>query len=95
MQVRNLNGTSSNSCNCGSWLNHWFRHSGKIATSCAVVGCKNPPAVGGHVQKSSLFDMSWYIAPLCSSCNAKWGQTLNLYDDLVLVSANVSHTCGR
>lgn len=95
MLVRNLNGTSANSCGCGSWLVHWQRHSGQRLGPCAVVGCGNMPVVGGHVQKNALLDMSWYIAPLCVSCNAKRGQPLNLFDDLVLVPADVANTCGR
>lgn len=94
MQVRNLNGTSDNQCKCGSWYAHWKKYSNQTANHCVVIGCKGTELVGGHVQKASLLDSSWYIIPICKACNGKKGQTLNVDDRVNLVSANVSQTCG-
>ncbi len=94
MKVKNLNGTSGNTCNCGSWLQHWKNYSGQTANKCVVNNCGNNPEVGGHVQKDSLLDQNWYIIPICKTCNAKRGQDLDIYDKVKLVSENVSQTCG-
>jgi len=95
MRVRNLNGTSDNKCKCGSWLAHWEKYSGQTANRCVVNGCSNKHSVGGHVQKESLSDFSWYIIPICSECNSKRGQSISVDDAVNLVSANVSLTCGK
>lgn len=94
MKVRNINGTSANTCKCGSWLNHWkkFSHQSLPAT-CPVIGCWEPPEVGAHVQKDNSTDKSWYIIPLCKKHNAK-ADSLTVSDSIKLVSANVSNTCG-
>lgn len=96
MKVNNVNGTSDNTCKCGSWLAHWEKFSGQeIPTYCAEKACTAKPEVGAHVQKDSAADKSWYIVPLCSSHNRETGKSLNLVDSAVLVSANVSQTCGK
>jgi len=94
MIVKNLNGTTNNKCNCGSWINHWNNYSGQTTKKCVVKGCDNLPEVGGHVQKNSASDKSWYIIPICKSCNGLKGQELDVIDKVKLVSANVSNTCG-
>lgn len=96
MKVKNLNGTSDNSCNCGSWLKHWENFSGQsLPTYCCESSCMNKPTVGAHVQKDSSTDESWYIIPLCSTHNADKGQTLEIQSSTKLVSANVAATCGK
>ena len=94
MQVKNLNGTAQNKCKCESWYAHWQKFSGQKANHCVVSGCLGPDLVGGHVQKVSNPDSSWYVIPICRACNGRKGQTLNVYDQVKLVSANVSQTCG-
>ena len=47
------------------------------------------------MQKDSATDKNWYIVPLCSACNNKKGQDLDIWDGASLVSANVSETCGK
>lgn len=91
---KNLNGTSDNICKCGSWLQHWKNFSGQTANRCVVNNCGNNPEVGGHVQKDNPLDQSWFIIPICKSCNGKNGQDLYIDDAVNLVSANVSQTCG-
>jgi hypothetical protein len=96
MRVKNINGTSQNACKCGSWLDHWKKFSGQVLpTYCTEKSCMGKPEVGAHVQKDSSTDSSWYIAPLCKTCNAKTGQSLDLMDGTALVPANVSETCGK
>jgi len=95
MRVKNINGTSGNTCKCGSWLEHWKRFSRQaVPTYCPEANCLGKVEVGAHVQKDSAFDSSWYIIPLCKNCNAKVGQALTVSDSITLVSANVAHTCG-
>jgi hypothetical protein len=97
MTVKNLNGTSDNTCKCnGGWLAHWnnFNSSGAKAGLCAGKNCYQPAAYGGHVQKASSTDHNWYIIPICEPCNKKTGD-YDIKDSIELVSANVSKTCGR
>lgn len=94
LRVRNLVGTSGNSCRCRSWLDHWANHAGWRPTYCSVHGCMESATVGGHVQKVGLFDRDWYIVPLCYGCN-NWHGDLLISSLTGLVPANVSATCGR
>ncbi len=94
MKVKNLNGTSVIRCKCTSWLAHWLRYSGQKASKCSVLGCTNRELVGGHVQMDSPGDTAWYVIPVCKSCSQKTGQALNISDQVPLVSAIPSHTCG-
>lgn len=94
MLVRNLNGTTVKKCKCASWINHWENFSKQVTLKCVVIGCNNNYSVGGHVQKKSEADCSWYIIPICSECNNQQGQTLDINDAVNLVPANVSVTCA-
>lgn len=95
MKVNNINGTSPNACKCGSWLDHWVKFSGRALPSyCAEATCRKGPEVGAHVQKDSVTDKAWYIVPLCTGHN-KTAKSLDIMDSTVLVSANVSETCGK
>lgn len=95
MKVKNINGTSDNSCKCGSWLEHWEKYSDQpLPKYCSEVDCGKKPEVGAHVQKDSGNDNSWYIIPLCKTHNAQKDTTLNISSNITLVSANVSKTCG-
>lgn len=96
MTVNNINGTSTYTCNCGSWLDHWKKFSGQaLPTWCSEKSCANKPEVGAHVQKAGYTDTAWYIVPLCSKHNAKTGESLDLANYAVLVPANVSETCAK
>lgn len=94
MKVKNLNGTSTNKCKCGSWLAHWERFSGKKAVKCAVKNCNNKAVSGGHVQLAISTDHSWYIIPLCIECNNNRATILTIHDNVPPVPANISETCG-
>lgn len=98
MKVKNINGTSDNSCKCGTWLKHWEKYntgSQSIPIYCREVSCMGKPEVGAHVQKADSTDTSWYIVPLCSAHNAKKGESITLMEGTALASANVSQTCGK
>lgn len=109
MVVKNLNRASLSPCRCGGWLTHWLRY-GKPSQSfiqrqeCAVVMCRNPFEVGGHVQKEVLEgrrvpglvgDASWYVVPLCESCHQRSGAFLTIEDDCGLAPVHTRETCGR
>lgn len=94
MQVTNINGTSDNTCRCGSWLAHWRTFSRQeLPALCAEIRCIETPEVGAHVQKAGSSE--WFIIPFCKSHNALQEQALTVVDWVPLVSANVSQTCGR
>lgn len=95
MKVKNINGTSDNTCSCGSWLDHWKKFSRQSLTYCPVKDCLGKIEVGAHVQKDSATDSSWYIIPLCEKHNGETGKSLSVNDTVTLVSANVSKTCGK
>lgn len=95
MIVRNINGTSEANCKCGSWIEHWRRYSrwGDFSY-CAVVGCIKKSTLGAHVRKDDATDRAWYIVPVCDEHNAQT-ESLEIGDNIPLVSANVSKTCGK
>jgi len=96
MKIKNINGTSDNTCKCSSWLNHWEKFSGQaIPTYCPEKACTQKPEVGAHVQKDSSTDNNWYIVPLCKKHNGETGKSLEISDSIKLASANVSNTCGK
>ena len=96
MKIRNINGTSDNTCKCSSWLNHWEKFSGQtLPTFCSEKTCTQKPEVCAHVQKDSSTDTSWYIVPLCKTHNGETGKALEIGASVRLASANVSNTCGK
>ena len=96
MKVKNIKGTSEKTCNCGSWLDHWTKFSGQqLPQSCREIRCAQKPEVGAHVQKADSTDSKTYIVPLCKTHNAETDKTLEIMDSTVLVSANISETCGK
>lgn len=96
MKVKNINGTSQNTCRCGSWLEHWKKFSGQtLPTHCPESSCTQKPEVGAHIQKDGSSDDSWYIVPLCTTHNGQKGKSLEISNSVKLVSANVSTTCGK
>lgn len=96
MKVKNINGTSDSTCECGSWLDHWKKFSGQsLPTYCSEKTCTKKPEVGAHVQKDNSTDSNWYIVPFCNTHNLETGKSLEIVDSVKLVSANVSETCGK
>lgn len=90
MEVKNISGTSNNTCNCESWLEHWERFGGQsISKYCSEKSCRNKPEIGAHVQKTSVLDKNWYIVPLCKECNKRI-LAFELVSSVKLVSANAT-----
>ena len=44
---------------------------GKKFGTCSCSDCIKSTTVGAHMQKVNSSDKSWYIVPLCISCNIK------------------------
>ena len=66
----NVIGTSTKSCPCGSWKDHWRKHSGvPWPSTCIVVGCSQQATVGGHVKNAVVSGNR--IAPICDGCNKR------------------------
>ena len=74
-KVKNIRGTSNNvPQNSATWLEYWEKHIGEKANCCYSCGCYGfgrEGLVGAHVQLCSSYDKSWYIVPLCRSCNQR------------------------
>lgn len=94
MKIKNINGTSSTTCSCGSWLRHWEKFSGQNTQSCPAADCGKRDLVGAHVQKAESSDNKWYVYPLCKAHNQHAG-ILNVSDSFVLVPANRQETCEK
>ena len=93
MTVYNVKGTAERACSCGSWKNHWVKVSKKEwPVFCSESACLNEAEVGAHVciERGG----QTYIIPLCHEHNMVDGP-IDILEDTVMVSANVSETCGR
>ncbi|WP_207153374.1 hypothetical protein [Prevotella herbatica] len=91
MFVTNVNGSARYSAPSGysSWLDYWNAHASHRAYRCGATDCHHRgDLVGAHVQKAYSSDQSWYIVPLCNSCNQRTG---NFYvdEELVPVPSNL------
>lgn len=96
MKVTNINGTSDNSCSCGSWLKHWRNYNfarQNIPGICPACG-QSQVEVGAHVQKYASTDTKWYIVPLCRSCNNKSSNMILDIGNCPLALANKALTCN-
>ncbi len=74
MIVKNISGSSRFSKPKGysSWLDYWIAQKGYTPRICSANDCNNKTGlVGAHVQKAYSTDASWYIVPLCTSCNQR------------------------
>jgi len=96
MKIKNLNNTTDNDCKCNSWLDHWLKFSDKssLPKSCGIGGCSAKPDVGAHVKKVDSVDNKWYILPVCYSHNARKNEEFEKKNDVELVIADVTKTCG-
>ena len=66
----NATGTGGKTCVCGSWKDHWKKHSAQPwPQACSVVGCSMTPLLGGHVKHPAVSGNR--IAPMCDSCNKR------------------------
>ena len=72
MKYKNINGTSGRKSPTGfsSWLDYYMKTNGiNTIPTCAHKGCSNRATIGAHVKKVGANNNSWYIIPLCYSCN--------------------------
>lgn len=94
MLVKNVKGTSEKSCSCGTWIDHFKKHSGGRGTICYVTTCNDTDVVGAHVVKADGSDSTQYIVPLCQKHNKDTGVM-----DVALTSLDVRASelpgCGR
>lgn len=79
-----------------SWINYWENNGGcKIETgkyyNCPACGkaVTREHFDGCHLQKVGLVDRSWYIVPLCDSCNHRTDMFSVNKDLLVPVPSNL------
>lgn len=94
-KIKNINGTSVNTCKCGSWLEHWKKYSNQDVDYCSEITClNNVDLVGAHVQIANSTEMSWYIIPLCKTHNAYTGE-MDIVANRAMVLANKKLTCDK
>ena len=84
--VRNLHGTNDNNVPAGysSWLDFWVAKRGINPDHCRRCSGHTSNLDGAHVQKV-YGDNSWYIVPLCRSCNLTEGYFNVPEEDLIPV----------
>lgn len=72
-KVKNLSGTGGRIPNSySSWLAYWKAKTKRKATKCNHIDCNEKNnLVGAHVKQVGAGDDSWYIVPLCQSCNKR------------------------
>ena len=89
-KVKNVVGSSRFGAPTGysSWLDYWERKTKTKKTICGASGCNKSDLVGAHVQKVNSIDKSWYITPLCKSCNQRTDE-FDSYWELVPVPSNM------
>lgn len=69
MKWKNLKGTGDNQAS-KPWLDIWKERTGyKGNPPCGRKGCNRDATLGAHVIKVDSDDRSWYLLPLCDSCN--------------------------
>lgn len=90
---KNKNGTSSRTCNCGTWKQHWVNNSGKPwPDSCSILGCNNSASLGAHVINKDVTGER--IVPFCDSCN-QLANEFDLKGGIMLVPANKANSCEK
>jgi len=94
MRVLNLSEANAEDCGCGTWLKHWENFSYQKANFCAVSGCENKIETGAKVQKEGE-PGTVYVVPLCRTCAARHGESLEIVNSVHLVSTKVSDTCAK
>ena len=84
-------GTSTRTCQCGTWKQHWINDSGKSwPKDCSKKGCTEKPILGAHVYNNKVPGEK--IVPFCDSCN-KLESKFSLNVGVTLVSANKRNSC--
>lgn len=95
MQVKNINSSSMNTCSCGSWIDHWKKFSNRtLKTYCPAKNCVGKELVGALVQKADSNDTNWYVIPLCKHHTINTKKSVEVFNGVKFVSANLKETCG-
>lgn len=82
MYIKNVVGSSKVSYKpkngASSWLEYWSMGANQVLSDAMLYICPgcgktvNKSQLDGcHVQKNDFRDQSWYIVPLCNSCNQR------------------------
>lgn len=73
VKIKNVNGSGRFSVPYGynSWLDYWEANARDKSRICGASNCSGSDLVGAHVQKANSTDKSYYITPLCRSCNRR------------------------
>jgi hypothetical protein len=93
-KVKIVSGTTSKSCSCGSWLEHWDNFSNEKAILCSAKLCLERQLVGTHVKKVYHADNAQYIIPLCQLHDLS-DKMIEISGNYILVSADPKVTCVK
>jgi hypothetical protein len=89
-KVKNVNGSSRFPAPSGynSWLEYWEQQTGQKVSICGASDCLKTDLVGAHVQKTNSNDKSYYITPICRSCNQRTDE-FDVFWTLIPVPSNL------
>jgi hypothetical protein len=93
-KVLNISQADEQACQCGSWLNHWEKISGRKQWLCPEVNCDNRASVGALVIKPAGCDDRLYVLPLCHQHGAQAGTEIEVVEAAMLVPAYSGAKCG-
>lgn len=87
--VKNINRKNLDApkCGCSDWITHWKKNSKhQLKEECYACGKMVPKSklVGGHVIIEGATDNTWYILPICHSCNAKKNGVFEVEKDFLI-----------
>lgn len=96
-KIKNISGNKKepSTYNCQTWIEYWEKRSGrKPPTFCIVSSpdCLEKADVGALVQKASVADGKWYVAPLCKTHSEHYNSEFIIYNTWPLVEINPIET---
>lgn len=95
MKYLNLTGHGGRACFCKSWLHHFRQFGQGSSASCSVRECVSEAQVGGFIQEFVGEDKSWYVVPMCKSCNNTMLEPFYLKDNITPAPCVINETCGK
>jgi hypothetical protein len=93
LRIKICNEPIKDSCSCGSWLEHWEKHSKRPALFCSEEGCINTNLVGAFVQKTND-DKNRFLLPLCHTHNTS-KEELEITSSTILIPLNKKNPCDE
>jgi hypothetical protein len=93
-KILNISHVKEHSCQCGNWLNHWEKISGRKQWLCPEVNCDNRASVGALVIKPDGRDDRLYVLPLCHEHGALAGREIEVVEAAMLIPAYSGAKCG-